>query len=67
MLLDDVMSELDEHRRARLVDLLGDGGQTLITATEAAHVPGHDGPWLAVGGDGSVDRVEQPGGRALAA
>ena len=40
MLLDDVMSELDPERRGRLVELLADGGQALITATEPAHVPG---------------------------
>ncbi|MFL5907699.1 MAG: DNA replication/repair protein RecF [Solirubrobacterales bacterium] len=38
MLLDDVMSELDPEHRELLVGLL-DGGQALITATEAAHVP----------------------------
>jgi DNA replication and repair protein RecF len=40
MLLDDVMSELDAGRRARLVDVLRGGGQTLITTTDLAHVPG---------------------------
>lgn len=39
LLLDDVMSELDPERRARLVAMLDDGGQTLITATELEHVP----------------------------
>jgi recombinational DNA repair ATPase RecF len=39
MLLDDVMSELDPEHRGQLVALVGDAGQTLITATEAAHVP----------------------------
>jgi DNA replication and repair protein RecF len=39
MLLDDVMSELDPEHRRLLVALLGGGGQTLITATESAHVP----------------------------
>lgn len=39
MLLDDVMSELDVDRRRLLVDVLQTGGQTLITATEADHVP----------------------------
>ena len=38
MLLDDVMSELDPERRARLVERLAEGGgQALITATEADH------------------------------
>jgi DNA replication and repair protein RecF len=40
MLLDDVMSELDAGRRARLVELLREGGQSLITTTDLAHVPG---------------------------
>jgi DNA replication and repair protein RecF len=40
MLLDDVMSELDGTRRARLVELLRAGGQSLITTTDLAHVPG---------------------------
>ena len=40
MLLDDVMSELDAGRRARLVDVLRAGGQSLITTTDLAHVPG---------------------------
>jgi DNA replication and repair protein RecF len=40
MLLDDVMSELDATRRARLADLVRAGGQALITTTEAEHVPG---------------------------
>ena len=44
MLLDDVMSELDAERRLRLAELLRGGGQALITATEAEHVPGADEP-----------------------
>ena len=40
MLLDDVMSELDRKRRELLVELLREGGQAVITATEADHVPG---------------------------
>jgi DNA replication and repair protein RecF len=40
MLLDDVMSELDAGRRARLVEVLRGGGQSLITTTDLAHVPG---------------------------
>jgi DNA replication and repair protein RecF len=40
MLFDDVMSELDAERRLRLAELLRGGGQALITATEADHVPG---------------------------
>lgn len=44
MLLDDVMSELDSDRRRRLVDLLREGGQSVITTTELAHVPGAEDP-----------------------
>ena len=40
MLLDDVMSELDATRRARLVDRLRAGGQVVVSATELEHVPG---------------------------
>ncbi|MBN8866106.1 MAG: DNA replication and repair protein RecF [Solirubrobacterales bacterium] len=39
MLLDDVMSELDEHRRGRLVELLLEGGQSVITAAEGELIP----------------------------
>jgi DNA replication and repair protein RecF len=44
ILLDDVMSELDAERRLRLAELLRGGGQALITATEAEHVPGAGEP-----------------------
>jgi DNA replication and repair protein RecF len=40
MLLDDVMSELDARRRALLGDLLRAGGQAVVTATDADHLPG---------------------------
>ena len=39
MLLDDVMSELDAAHRRLLVSLLETGGQSVISATETAHVP----------------------------
>jgi DNA replication and repair protein RecF len=39
MLLDDVMSELDTARRRLLAELLGGGGQALITATEPEQLP----------------------------
>jgi DNA replication and repair protein RecF len=42
MLLDDAMSELDGSRRSRLVELLRAGGQSVITTTDLAHVPGAD-------------------------
>jgi len=44
MLLDDVMSELDRDRRARLVGLLRGGGQSVITTTDIEHVPGAGEP-----------------------
>jgi DNA replication and repair protein RecF len=40
MLLDDVMSELDFGRRELLAGLLRSGGQAVVSATEAEHVPG---------------------------
>jgi DNA replication and repair protein RecF len=40
MLLDDVMSELDARRREMLAELVDAGGQAIVTATEADHVPG---------------------------
>lgn len=39
LLLDDVMSELDPGRRERLVERLGGGGQTLITAADQDSLP----------------------------
>jgi DNA replication and repair protein RecF len=44
MLLDDVMSELDAGRRGQLVDVLRASGQSLITTTDLAHVPGGEDP-----------------------
>jgi DNA replication and repair protein RecF len=40
MLLDDVMSELDTPRRELLAELVREGGQAVITATEPEQVPG---------------------------
>jgi DNA replication and repair protein RecF len=59
LLLDDVMSELDAARRARLIDVLRAGGQSVVTATELAHVPGADEP--------GVERVAIAEGRVLQA
>jgi DNA replication and repair protein RecF len=39
LLLDDVLSELDEERRAALVELLPAGGQAVITATSSDLLP----------------------------
>jgi DNA replication and repair protein RecF len=50
MLLDDVMSELDPSHRELLVSLLGSGGQAVISATEAAHVPAADAAQIEVDG-----------------
>lgn len=43
MLLDDVMSELDERRRERLVERLLDGGQSVVTAAEGELIPDRPG------------------------
>jgi DNA replication and repair protein RecF len=40
LLLDDVMSELDADRRDRLMARLGPPGQSIVTTTDLAHVPG---------------------------
>jgi DNA replication and repair protein RecF len=40
LLLDDVMSELDRHRREMLVQELTDAGQSVIATTDLSHVPG---------------------------
>jgi DNA replication and repair protein RecF len=48
------MSELDAERRLRLADVLRGGGQAVITATEAEHVPG-------AGEDGVVTINIEPG------
>ncbi len=40
MLLDDVMSELDGERRELLARELSSGGQSVVAATDVAHVPG---------------------------
>ena len=58
MLLDDVMSELDPDHRRLLVELLErGGGQALVTATEADHVPSATALRLSVS-DGAV--VSEP-------
>lgn len=43
-LLDDVMSELDPDRRGLLAQLLRGDGQSVVTTTDLAHVPGADEP-----------------------
>jgi len=54
MLLDDVMSELDHERRELLACLLRSGGQAVVTATEADHVPDVDGDELVRVSTGTV-------------
>ncbi len=57
MLLDDVMSELDQVRRRALIDLLRGGpGQSVITTTDLEHVPGasEDGVARLSVADGAV-------------
>ena len=39
LLLDDVLSELDESRRAALLEALPDGAQTVVTATGRDALP----------------------------
>jgi len=39
VLLDDVLSELDDERRSALAALVADGGQTVVTTTSAAAYP----------------------------
>ena len=52
LLLDDVLSELDADRRARLVRAVRTVGQALVTTTEAAHLPEPADRILVVGGGG---------------
>ena len=44
LLLDDVTSELDADRRERLIARLSHAGQSVITTTDLAHVPGAEAP-----------------------
>ncbi len=44
LLLDDVMSELDAGRRARLVERVTRAGQVVVTTTDVEHVPGAAAP-----------------------
>lgn len=63
LLLDDVMSELDPERRERLARRIGRHGQSVVTTTDLAHVPGASEPdvaRVAVAGDGALLQ-EEPG------
>jgi DNA replication and repair protein RecF len=57
MLLDDVMSELDEQRRELLAAELAGGGQSVIATTELDHVPG--------AGEAAVTRIAVSPGALL--
>ena len=58
MLLDDVMSELDQTRRRALVSLLrATGGQSVVTATDLQQVPGAE--------EAGVTRLAVSSGRVL--
>jgi DNA replication and repair protein RecF len=58
MLLDDVMSELDQQRRRALVERLrASGGQAAVSTTDLDQVPG--------GRDAGVSRIAVAGGRIL--
>jgi DNA replication and repair protein RecF len=57
LLLDDVLSELDDLRRDRLLDLLERGGQTLITTADPAAAGARFGRSLVA--PGSVSAVER--------
>ncbi len=48
LLLDDVFSELDQHRRGRLGELVSTSGQTIATATSAESLPLKAGRQLLV-------------------
>ena len=56
LLLDDVLSELDPGRREALARLLRGQGQTLVTATDAAFLPGEPDLLLGVS-PGEVTRA----------
>jgi DNA replication and repair protein RecF len=48
LLLDDVLSELDVKRRSKLLDLLREGGQTVITTADPAAITDEEITRLAV-------------------
>jgi DNA replication and repair protein RecF len=48
VLLDDVLSELDEDRRRALASLISTGGQVLVTATARSVFPVEPSQWLVV-------------------
>jgi DNA replication and repair protein RecF len=56
LLLDDVLSELDEERRDALVELLPAGGQAVMTATAAELLPRAPDQLVAVSSGSAVTR-----------
>lgn len=56
LLLDDVFSELDEHRRARLAELVVTSGQTIATATSVDGLPLKGGRTITVD-QGRLDQL----------
>jgi DNA replication and repair protein RecF len=60
MLLDDVMSELDGARRARLARALASHGQSVVTTTELEHVPGYERSAAAQIAVADVQRTPSP-------
>ncbi len=48
VLLDDVLSELDDERRRALAEMVASSGQTVLTATSAAALPAEPSQLLAV-------------------
>lgn len=54
VLLDDVLSELDEERRRALVELVAGEGQTIVTATARELLPGQPRQTVTVGSDRRV-------------
>lgn len=62
LLLDDVLSEMDEHRRTRVLEKIVGYGQSLITTTDLETVRGFLGnkaTYLVVG-DGTVTSLDLP-------
>jgi DNA replication and repair protein RecF len=61
LLLDDVLSELDEERRERLLDLLDRGGQTLLTTADPAAAGSRAGfARIRLSGDGVESAAPAP-------
>jgi DNA replication and repair protein RecF len=57
LLLDDVMSELDPARRRLLIDLLADGGQTVITTADEGTLPLQSGATVRLGDSASLESL----------